>query len=547
MNVAIAQLNPTVGDVPGNLNLVRETLSTASRQNADLVVFPELFLCGYPPRDLVSYSWFLDKLDDAVAEVCRFSRQFPQMGVVLGTVRRNEHPTGKGLYNSALFIVNGDVLLEQHKQLLPTYDVFDERRYFDPGLTSDVMDFKGEVLGISVCEDAWNDPDFETHRQYEANPIEQLVTKGATLLVNISASPFHLKCEPDRYARFRNHARKWQVPFIFVNQVGANDELIFDGNSMALDQNGKIIAFLDPYRDYVQLVDTSVQGHSDELLPRPPMEALHGALVLGIRDYMRKCGFRNVVIGLSGGIDSALTACLAVDAIGPENVRTVTMPSEFSSAGAVDDSLNLARNLGISCDVHPIHDIYQAYLNTLKDTFRGLPFGIAEENIQARIRGNLLMAYSNKFGSIVLTTGNKSELAVGYCTLYGDMSGGLAIISDLPKTMVYELSHWYNRQREIIPAAILTKVPSAELRPNQKDQDSLPPYDILDKILDLYLEEQQSESQIVAAGFDREVVRWIIRAVNQNEYKRKQAAPGLRVTSKAFGIGRRMPIAAKWK
>jgi NAD+ synthase (glutamine-hydrolysing) len=547
MNVAIAQLNPTVGDVSGNLNLVRETLSTASKQNADLVVFSEMFLSGYFPRDLLCYSWFLDQLDDAVAQACSLSRQFPQMGVVLGTVRRNNSLTAKGLYNSALLIANGDILLEQHKQLLPTYDVFDERRYFDPGLTSDVVDFKGEVLGISICEDAWNDPDFETHRQYEANPIEQLVTMGATLLINISASPFHLECEADRYARFSNHARKWKVPFLFVNQVGANDELIFDGNSMALDPNGKVIAFLDAYRDHVQSVDTSAQGHSDESPPRPPMEALHGALVLGIRDYMRKCGFRSVVIGLSGGIDSALTACLAVDAIGPENVRTVTMPSEFSSAGAVEDSLNLARNLGIPCDVHRIHDIYEAYLNTLKDTFQGLPFGIAEENIQARIRGNLLMAYSNKFGSIVLTTGNKSELAVGYCTLYGDMSGGLAIISDLPKTMVYELSHWYNRQREIIPAAILTKVPSAELRPNQKDQDSLPPYDILDGILDLYLEDQRSESQIVAAGFDREVVRWVIQAVNQNEYKRKQAAPGLRVTSKAFGIGRRMPIAAKWK
>ncbi|MBU1706633.1 NAD+ synthase, partial [bacterium] len=456
-------------------------------------------------------------------------------------------PTGKGLHNSALFISNGKILFEQHKQLLPTYDVFDERRYFDPGLDSGLVNFKGETIGMSVCEDAWNDPDFESHCEYDFNPIEQLVAQGATLLINISASPFHLEREAHRYARFSHHARKWRVPLVFVNQVGANDELIFDGNSMAFDSNGKLIAMLDPYRETVKSVDMSESGVYDKMPPRPDMEALHGALVLGIRDYMRKCGFQKVVIGLSGGIDSALTACLAVDAIGAENVHGVTMPSEFSSSGATDDSLQLARNLGIRCDVHSIHDIYEAYLHTLRDPFTNLPFGVAEENIQARIRGNLLMAYSNKFGSIVLTTGNKSELAVGYCTLYGDMSGGLAVISDLPKTTVNELSRWYNRQREVIPASILTKVPSAELRPNQTDQDSLPPYEILDPILDLYLEEQQSESQIIAAGYDREIVRWIIKTVNQNEYKRKQAAPGLRVTSKAFGIGRRMPIAAKWE
>jgi NAD+ synthase (glutamine-hydrolysing) len=547
MKVALAQLDPTVGDVSRNLNLLKNALSEASKESADLVVFSELFLCGYPPRDLVSYTWFLDKLDDAVAEVCKLSKRFPEMGIVVGTVRRNDLPTGKGLHNSALFIANGDIVFEQHKQLLPTYDVFDERRYFDPGLTSGVVDFKGEVIGISICEDAWNDPDFESHRQYESNPIEQLAASGATLVINISASPFHLEREVHRYARFSNHASKWRVPFLFVNQVGANDELIFDGNSMALDSNGKLLTIVEPYREQVQLVETSERGRDEGLPPRPPMEALHGAVVLGIRDYMRKCGFRSAVIGLSGGIDSALTACLAVDAIGNENVRGLMMPSEFSSKGAVDDSERLAQNLGIYYDILSIHEIYQTYLSTLQDAFKNLPFGIAEENIQARIRGNLLMAYSNKFGSIVLTTGNKSELAVGYCTLYGDMSGGLAVISDLPKTTVYELSHWYNREREVIPAAILTKAPSAELRPNQKDQDSLPPYEILDPILDLYLEEQQSESQIVAAGFDRKIVHWVINAVNRNEHKRKQAAPGLRVTSKAFGVGRRMPIAAKWE
>jgi NAD+ synthase (glutamine-hydrolysing) len=486
-------------------------------------------------------------MDNAIVEVCKLSRQYPEMGIVVGTVRRGERQTGKGLHNSALFVVNGEIAFNQHKQLLPTYDVFDERRYFDPGISSGVMAFQKEIIGISICEDAWNDPDFESYRQYESNPIEQLAKQGATLLINISASPFHLERETHRYARYRNHARKWHVPFVFVNLVGANDELIFDGNSMAIDANGKLIAILEPYRERVQVIDTSQTGRSDELPPRPAMEALHGALVLGIRDYMRKCGFRNAAIGLSGGIDSALTACLAVDAIGKENVRGITMPSEFSSTGATEDSLLLARNLGIRCDVHPIHEIYQAYLQVLREPFKGLPFGVTEENIQARIRGNLLMAYANKFGGIVLTTGNKSELAVGYCTLYGDMSGGLAVISDLPKTIVYGLARWYNREREVIPEAILTKAPSAELRPNQKDQDSLPPYEILDPILDLYLEEQQSESQIVAAGFERQVVRWVIDAVNRNEYKRKQAAPGLRVTSKAFGIGRRMPIAAKWE
>ncbi|MDK9699929.1 MAG: NAD+ synthase [bacterium] len=546
MKIAIAQLNPIVGDIAGNLTKLLASCRDAANHGAELIVAPELYLCGYPPRDLLSYEWFLDKLDQAIIELCNASREFPTFGIVVGTVRRSGKLTGKGFYNSAVLIENGKILLEQHKQLLPTYDVFDERRYFDPGTTGHVIAFHNQTLGISICEDGWNDPDFGTHREYETDPIELLVRKGATILINISASPFQLGKEKIRYDRFGNHARKWRLPMIFCNQVGANDEIIFDGNSMAFDGNGLLIEKLPSYEETTVIVDSSVQYRLETLPAIDPMESLHGALVLGIRDYMAKCGFKQAVIGLSGGIDSALTACLAVDAIGAENVRGVTMPSEYSSSGSVDDSIELASKLGIRCDTLAIREIYDTYLATLSEPFANTPFGIAEENIQARIRGNLLMAYSNKFGGIVLTTGNKSEIAVGYCTLYGDMSGGLAAISDLPKTIVYQLSRWYNRHREVIPTAIIVKAPSAELRPNQKDQDSLPPYDILDAILDLYLEEQKSIAEIVANGFDPETVKWVIRTVDRNEYKRKQAAPGLRVTSKAFGVGRRMPIAARW-
>jgi NAD+ synthase (glutamine-hydrolysing) len=429
--------------------------------------------------------------------------------------------------------------------------VFDELRYFDPGNSRNysVVEFAGEMIGISICEDAWNDPDFEHTLVYKDNPIQNLADKGATLLISLTASPYNVRKEVNRFERNGFHAKKHGVPFLSVCQVGANDELIFDGRSNLADTTGQIVELLPSFEESVQVIDTAVADRKPKLCDLPELESMRQALVLGVRDYMRKCGFERAVIGLSGGIDSALTACIAVDALGADKVRGVTMPSHISSAGSVNDSLELAENLGIHCDTVPIADIFNTFDKTLAEPFAGLPRGVTEENLQARIRGTLLMAYSNKTGALLLTTGNKSELAVGYCTLYGDMDGGLAVISDLLKTHVYKLSHWYNRDRDIIPDAILTKAPSAELAPDQKDQDSLPEYDILDGILELYLEQGKSPEQIIDSGYEREIVEWIMRMIEINEYKRWQAAPGLRISQKAFGAGRRMPIAARvdWK
>ncbi len=545
MKIALAQLNPTVGDIKSNLAELKQTVDGIKPGSADLVVFHELYLCGYPPRDLLSLPWFVDRLESALDEVKNISNKRPDLGIILGTVRRSGIVGGKGLYNSAVFIQDGKLLFEQHKQLLPTYDVFDESRYFDAGSAYRVFDYKSEKLGISICEDAWNDPDFEEKLSYSHNPIEILASNNASLMINISASPYHLHKDKIRYGRYSHHARKWGVPMFFVSQVGGNDDLIFDGRSLVFDADGRHITLLKPFEEDVRIVDSNQVGSNKEYPSLPDMEALRKALTLGIKDYLAKCGFRNAILGLSGGIDSALTACLAVDAIGRDNVRAITMPSDYSSRGSVDDSLKLAENLGIRCDVIPISNILAQYEVSLKKPFTGLESDVTEENLQARIRGNLLMAYSNKFGGIVLTTGNKSELAVGYCTLYGDMSGGLAVISDLPKMMVYELARWYNREEEIIPQTILSKPPSAELKPGQTDQDTLPPYEILDEILDMYIEQRLSDDDIVEKGFDRETVNWVVKAIDHNEYKRRQAPVGLRVTTKAFGTGWRMPIAMR--
>jgi NAD+ synthase (glutamine-hydrolysing) len=546
MKITLAQLNPTVGDFEGNLTKIRDTLVRSAPDSPDLVVFSELFLTGYPPRDLLERPWFMKQAHQALGSLLTLTREFPDPGILVGTITQEKVKTGKGLFNSALLIRKGKILFCQHKSLLPFYDVFDETRYFDPASRIRVFRFKGEVLGISVCEDAWNDPQLWTGQHYPLDPIAILAKKGATVFINLSASPFFMGKDAIRFRLIQGHSRRHQVPFVYVNQVGANDELIFDGTSLCLDQNGDKIKVFPSFEEKVMTLDLSLPGTSAAYRPKNRIGSLNQALVVGIRDYVEKCGFKQVIISLSGGIDSALTCALAVEALGRENVFSVSMPSPYSSRGSVEDSRALARNLGIPFKVIPISGVYQAYLEALKESFAGREMDLAEENIQARIRGNMVMALSNKFGYLVLSTGNKSEIAVGYCTLYGDMSGGLSVIADVPKTLVYQLAGHINRSCEIIPRAIFEKAPSAELRPDQKDQDTLPPYEILDQILNLYVDEGLSSREIERRGFDPETVRWVLKAVNRNEYKRRQAAPGLKVTSKAFGMGRRMPIAAKY-
>ncbi|MFZ5754276.1 MAG: NAD+ synthase [Bacillota bacterium] len=545
MKITIAQLNPVVGDIEGNMARLIDTLSHYSC-DTDLIVFPELFLAGYPPRDLLERDSFINKIRLAIDKIVVESVKFPETGLLFGAPITSGENTGKGLYNSALLVYQGRILLSQHKSLLPTYDVFDEARYFDPAPSIQTIPFKGETLGISICEDAWNDPELWPKRKmYAFDPIEELAVQGANLLINISASPFYVGKEEIRYRLIQNHARKYEVPFIYVNQVGANDELIFDGRSIALDKKGEPLLVCKAFQEEIKTVDTGEKGIPGLYKPQEKIEAVYQALVLGVRDYMKKSGFKKAVLGLSGGIDSALVCCIAKEAVGAENVLGISMPSPYSSRGSMEDSRKLAANLGVEFRVVPITGIYQAYLDTLKKHFAGREADTTEENIQARIRGNILMAFSNKFGYLVLSTGNKSEMAVGYCTLYGDMSGGLSVISDVPKTMVYELAKFINRHGEIIPQEIIDKAPSAELRPNQTDQDTLPPYPYLDKILQLYIEEGYGAQDLVEEGFDPETVKWVIKTVEKNEYKRRQAAPGLKVNTKAFGIGRRIPLAAK--
>jgi NAD+ synthase (glutamine-hydrolysing) len=546
MKITIAQLNPIVGDISGNLAMITETMAKIAPERPDLVVFPELFLVGYPPRDLVERNWFIAKVQQAIEELAKASSQYPETGLLVGAPVPTGRATGKRLYNSAVLIHRGQILLNQPKSLLPTYDVFDEARHFDPAPELAVVPFKGETLGISICEDAWNDQDFwPMGKMYDFDPIGKLVSLGATLLINISASPFHVGKEELRYNLIRNHALRHKLPFVFVNQIGGNDELVFDGGSMSFDRAGDPITLCRYFEEQIETVETNNPGHPELYQPLDRIESVYQALTLGIRDYLKKCGFRQAVIGLSGGIDSALTACLAVAALGKENVLGITMPSFYSSGGSVADSEMLARNLGIDFKVIPISPVYNAYLETFKEHFAGREPDVTEENIQARIRGNILMAFSNKFGYLALSTGNKSEMAVGYCTLYGDMSGGLSVISDVPKTMVYELSRYINRNSELIPPAIIDKAPSAELRPNQRDEDTLPPYPVLDQILYYYIEEGYSVEDLIGLNFDPETVKWVVRTVDRSEYKRKQAAPGLKVTSKAFGVGRRMPVAKR--
>jgi NAD+ synthase (glutamine-hydrolysing) len=546
MKITIAQLNPTVGDLRGNASRAREVFAKLAG-TTDIIVFPELFLVAYPPRDLLEKPAFIAGVIQTVDELTQLSRGYPETGLILGAPMPSNSECGKGLYNAALFIYQGQMKL-QAKSLLPTYDVFDETRYFTSPAQIQVFDFKDQVLGVSICEDAWYE--YETKnfcRLYHIDPIEELARQGASLLINISASPFYCGKEEIRYQIIRQHCRKHHLPFIYANQVGGNDELIFDGCSLAMDAQGELLKVLPAFNEAVETVDLTRPGGGQVFAPLEKIASVHEALVLGLRDYLRKCGFSKAVVGLSGGIDSAVTCYLATMALGPENVLGVIMPSLYSSPGSITDSEKLAANLGLKTVTIPITPIYQSYLDSLCKHLEISDLDVSLENIQARIRGNILMAFSNKYGYLVLSTGNKSELAVGYCTLYGDMSGGLAVISDVPKTMIYELGRYINRREEVIPAAILTKAPSAELRPDQKDQDTLPPYEVLDQVLEYYINEGLSLADIVDRGFKPEVVRWIIQAVDRNEYKRRQAAPGLKLTSKAFGSGRRMPIAARYQ
>jgi NAD+ synthase (glutamine-hydrolysing) len=546
MKITLAQLNPIVGDVSGNLRKVIDTLEQRASET-DLIVFSELFLVGYPPRDLLEQPALIEKTQNAVQELQAASRKFPRTGVLVGAPMPTGLDTGKGLHNCALLIYGGEILFRQNKSLLPTYDVFDETRHFAPATQMEVVPFKGETLGVSICEDAWYDPELWSRRLYPCDPIQVLAQKGATILINISSSPFQVGKEEVRYRLFHNHAQRFGLPFIYVNQVGGNDELIFDGRSLALDNRGEALAVAPAFREALITVDPAVPGKPGLYQPQEEIATVHEALVLGLRDYLTKCGFSKAVVGLSGGVDSAVTYCLAQEALGKENVLGVLMPSPYSSKGSIRDSRKLAKNLGVQVKEIPITPIYQAYLRSLKGHLDVDKIGVALENVQARIRGNILMALSNEFGYLVLSTGNKSEMAVGYCTLYGDMSGGLSVLADVPKTLVYQLARYLNRERTLIPEEIITKPPSAELRPDQKDQDTLPPYEVLDQIMNYYLTEGYSFKDITRLGFEPDMVRWVIRAIDRSEYKRKQAAPGLKITSKAFGMGRRIPIAARYE
>ena len=543
MRIALAQLNTTVGDIAGNEGLVLEAYRRGVEAQVELVLTPELSLTGYPPRDLLLRESFI-RANQAALE--RLAAAVGEVGLIVGFVGENPVRPGRPLTNAAALLHRGRVVAIRTKTLLPTYDVFDEDRYFEPASENAVIHWEGRRLGLTICEDIWNDAEFGVQRRYRPDPAAALVASGAQILINLSASPWQLGKEQRRSALLRSLARRHQVPVVYCNLVGGNDELVFDGRSLAFNSAGGCLGEAAHFSSDFLVVDTEAAGDRP-LAPLADEALLHDALVLGMRDYVGKCGFRSVVLGLSGGIDSALVAALAVDALGAENVRGLALPTQFSSAGSIDDARSLAENLGIRFDVVPIQGSFEALKRQMEPLFEGRPEDTAEENLQARLRGVTLMAMSNKFGSLLLTTGNKSELAVGYCTLYGDMCGGLAVISDLPKTWVYRVSRWMNRDREIIPSSSITKAPSAELRPNQTDQDSLPPYDVLDAILEAYVVEDRPAAEIIATGFSEADVRRVVRLIDLSEYKRRQAAPGLKVTSRAFGVGRRQPVAQRWR
>ena len=555
MKVALGQTNSTVGDLSGNSARMLSFATRAADAGADVIAFPELSLTGYPPRDLLEKESFLDQSEQHLDQLARDAAGLPLV-IICGTVTRAEANTGNRLYNSAAVLRNGHVSFRQNKMLLPSYDVFDETRYFQPANQQQPLVLDGSTIALTICEDAWNDKQFWERRLYSRDPVEELAKSGAKILISINASPYHMGKRELRRSVFTATARHFRMPIVYVNQVGGNDQLVFDGSSFAMDTTGRVIASAASFEEDLVLVDTDTMAGDRRENLADECEAVYQALVLGTRDYIHKCGFRRVLIGLSGGIDSSLTAAIAVDAVGKENVIGVGMPGPYSSDHSVTDARDMATNFGIRFELAAIGAAYASFLNVLDPLFAGSPPhvtphvtpDVTEENLQSRLRGVTLMALSNKWGALVLTTGNKSELAVGYCTLYGDMCGGLAVISDVPKTLVYQLSRVANRRHHnAIPEGVFTKPPSAELKDNQKDTDSLPEYDVLDAILRGYVEQMQSPRRIAEdLGLPIALVRDIVNKVDRNEYKRQQAAPGLKVTTKAFGVGRRFPIAQRF-
>jgi NAD+ synthase/NAD+ synthase (glutamine-hydrolysing) len=543
VKIALGQINPTVGDFAGNAAKIIDFAQTAKSSGAGLILFPELCVCGYPPRDLVERTSFVAHNREAAEHI---AAETSGIAVICGLVTPAQADTGKSVMNSAALLMDGAIKFVQSKMLLPTYDVFDEMRNFAPARSQLLFPFCGKQMALTICEDAWNDKHFWNRRLYNFDPVEALVQAGGNFVLNISASPFWAGKRELRKEMLATIARTDHVPVAFVNQVGGNDSLVFDGSSVVFDREGNVVAQGKSFEEDLILFDSdSLTGEIHEQIGGEEA-SIYSGLVLGTRDYMRKCGFRQAIIGLSGGIDSALTATIAVEAIGKENVIGVGMPGPYSSPGSIDDARTLAANLGFRFELLPITEIFEGYRKVLCDVFQGQSEDATEENIQSRIRGSLLMALSNKFGALVLSTGNKSELGVGYCTLYGDMAGGLGVISDVPKTMVYRLSRYMNFRTLVIPAATLEKPPSAELRPGQMDSDSLPPYDVLDAILEDYVEQSHSIEEIARDhAFEIELVRSVVRMIERNEYKRQQAAPGIKISPKAFGYGRRFPIAAK--
>ncbi len=540
MKIALTQINPVIGDFNGNIEKIISRMQIARNAGCELVIFPELVVSGYPPQDYLEHEAFLAQQEKAIDTLIERTQG---IAVLCGAITRHTGSTGKPLHNSALLISQRNIIFRAHKRLLPTYDVFDEARYFEPGKESRPIVFKGIRLGITICEDIFNDEDSFPHPLYQANPVADLQQAGIDLLINIAASPFTIGKQELRRTIFSQICRKYHLPLIYVNQVGGQDSVLFDGASMVLGDDGTLCHQAASFKEDMVVIDTGqIQGAQ---LPaaQNETELVFQALAMGCRDYIKKCGFSKVLLGLSGGIDSALTCAIACEALGPENVTGIALPSPYTSSASIEDARGLAENLGIRFEIVDISSTFASFRQTLSPLFAGLKEDVTEQNIQARIRGTLLMALANKFNALLLSTGNKSEMAVGYCTLYGDMAGALSLLSDVPKQMVYALARYVNCQQEIIPARTISRAPSAELAPDQKDQDDLPPYEVLDPILTAYLEEHLSITEIVSRGFDRNMVEDIVRRIKRNEYKRQQAAMGLKITSKAFGFGRRYPIA----